>query len=411
MTREPTVSGIVQRGLEAVSPGTSLPEDLVRRIETSGLGHGWAYAMSDVLQSERDKRYWNYEHHRETVDQKRLFHVEASDLACEVLGLVHPPTLESFIPGPLGDHQPELVAKASEDLARHGFHVWPQRLAPDFCDHLEAVLSSVEFAEKETGRIHDGYSSRTVARTRTNTAWLRDLEALVVDPLFQRLAFDGNVIDVVQRYLATMPVHVQTNAWWSTPASSDERARSASAQLFHQDKEFIRFVKVFIYLTDVGANNGPHAYVDGSHRSYQSLLGDETPFSTRLSDEQIRRAFGTSALVPVVGQRGTVLFADTSGFHKGSPVLEGHRLLAQLEYACSLYWNPVGPFRESSLDEPSRNFRRRAPRVFENYDDAAHERWHVAEARQRRRDARKRTAARAARVARRLVTPPRSSRG
>ena len=73
--------------------------------------------------------------------------------------------------------------------------------------------------------------------------------------------------------------HVVERAW--------KGASSEAAQLFHFDMDRIRFLKVFIYLTDVGTENGPHVYVRGSHRSKPPAFFRDR----RFSDAEVKRAF------------------------------------------------------------------------------------------------------------------------
>ena len=39
----------------------------------------------------------------------------------------------------------------------------------------------------------------------------------------------------------------------------------------------------------------------------------------------------------MIGKKGTILFEDTSGYHKGKSVDKGHRVLVQLEYTPTLF--------------------------------------------------------------------------
>ena len=45
-------------------------------------------------------------------------------------------------------------------------------------------------------------------------------------------------------------------SWWSFPSNE-----KIGPQLFHRDYESFNFVKLFVYLTDVGKENGPHEYI------------------------------------------------------------------------------------------------------------------------------------------------------
>ena len=52
--------------------------------------------------------------------------------------------------------------------------------------------------------------------------------------------------------------------WWSSKSNFND---PKSAQEFHFDLDSIKWLKFFIYLTDVEANTGPHIYVKGTHNS------------------------------------------------------------------------------------------------------------------------------------------------
>lgn len=177
-----------------------------------------------------------------------------------------------------------------------------------------------------------------------DTYWLVDQDALVHDPHFTRLAFDPYLIAVAAAYLGVPPIHVQTHAWFSLPSARFSANLSSNAQMFHQDKEFARFLKVFIYLSDVGEEQGPHRYVEGSHRDELHRMGPG--LSDRVADKDITRYYDASRLRTLTGPAGTVVFGDTSCVHKGEPVLRGHRIMLQLEYASSLYLSPVSPFSD-----------------------------------------------------------------
>jgi hypothetical protein len=100
---------------------------------------------------------------------------------------------------------------------------------------------------------------------------------------------------------------------------------------------FIKFIKVFIYLKDVESENGPHVYVPGSMLSKNLHLPEGYTASSRVSDEFILNKYGGEGIKEMTGKKGTILFEDTSGYHKGKSVEKGHRVIAQLEYSPSLF--------------------------------------------------------------------------
>ena len=139
--------------------------------------------------------------------------------------------------------------------------------------------------------------------------------------------------DIARAYLNTEPILDLVTMWWSLATKASIQEQSSAAQLYHFDLDRLRFLKFFVYLTDVGDANGPHSYVSGSHKGFKnsSLQRDG-----RFSDEEIRR-FYPSNEVKITGKKGTIFVADTAGFHKGTPLEDGERLIFQLEFSNSLF--------------------------------------------------------------------------
>src|SRR5690606_8644383 len=82
-------------------------------------------------------------------------------------------------------------------------------------------------------------------------------------PHVLRIANDPEIISAVSGALGARPIISSLIAWWSIPHAGQAR----EAELFHRDVDDWRFIKLFVYLTDVDAGAGPHVYVPGSHCS------------------------------------------------------------------------------------------------------------------------------------------------
>ncbi len=108
---------------------------------------------------------------------------------------------------------------------------------------------------------------------------------------------------------------------------------NADAMLFHFDKDRIAWLKCFIYLDDVSADNGPHCYVPGSNKNRSGALLHDG----RFSDEEIEQYYGHDSIKTITGEAGSIIFGDTHCIHKGNVVNTGKRRLLQLEYCNSLF--------------------------------------------------------------------------
>jgi hypothetical protein len=150
------------------------------------------------------------------------------------------------------------------------------------------------------------------------TQWVME-QKLTLD-----LAASPDIIRIAAEYLQAPPVLNYPESWFSFPV---EKIQKGSAKNWHWDCDGIKWLKVFVYLNDVTLDNGPHAFVAGSHRNWK--VNDK---STRVTEEQILNAYGEKAVQCFTAPRGTIIFEDTRGFHRGTPLISGHRLVLQLQF-------------------------------------------------------------------------------
>lgn len=237
------------------------------------------------------------------------------------------------------DAEPQGVAAAEIErvvaaLDADGFAILGTRLDAASCDELEAVARA---ASCSLIGVH-GDARRTVWDDDAPVAVRYDVpeEDIVQSAVAQQLVADASLLAIAQRHLGAMPIQDLVAMWWSAavPGETDADA-DAVAQRYHFDLDRLRFVKVFVFLTDVDEDTGPHSYVRGSHRHQPPALRRDG----RHTDDEVLAAYpGDERLV--TGPRGTMFLADTIGMHKGVELRHGHRLVFQTEYTTSLFGSP-----------------------------------------------------------------------
>jgi len=158
-------------------------------------------------------------------------------------------------------------------------------------------------------------------------------------PHLVEIANTPKTLAIVERFIGTTPTILGYSAWWSF-AQPDH---PIEAQLFHIDGDDYLFAKMFIYLTDVGEEDGPHTFFERSQDlDYLRAIRDSWPGGRgefenwlfgmfRKSDGQSKRVFGTEP-VEITGPRGTCFMANTFGVHKGPPPRKSDRLVCQVLY-------------------------------------------------------------------------------
>lgn len=221
----------------------------------------------------------------------------------------------------------EEIEQAVEGVRRDGFYVFKKAVDKDITDALR------KFAERAPCTARGGDSPAAPYPRSMPEVGRYDIteESALECPEVQEFATDPAMASIAQRYLG-QPVLMDEIAFWWTTAKRAEDA-NLNAQLFHQDRDRLAFLKFFIYLTDVTPETGPHVYVRGSHlRIPRSLRRDG-----RKTDEAVRAANLWREVTEICGPAGTLMAVDTIGLHKGKTPIKGDRLALESEFATSLF--------------------------------------------------------------------------
>ena len=373
MDHVPAGSEALEPLVRKLNPAALLPESWQAGGEQPPLPRATA---ERVLRAESDGEFFQVDHLDRTYPEKNTLTHRQCQRVTELLAAIFPERVDAEgVSALLGSFSHETVAAAAAAIDDKGYHIWPTPLSEERVEDLRQVLLERTFSDRLTGETRTGAELYRERDTMRGNWWLDDLPGLAATPLFQRLAFDPAILAVAQAALKAPPIHVQTNAWWTFPpeAAPGVDARTSeerNAQRFHQDFEFLNFVKVFIYISDVTEETGPHVYVAGSANDYEEKLAPVSA-SQRFTDEAIEGAFGRERVVSITGPSGELTFVNTRGYHKGMTARSGYRLLVQLEFASSLYFNPVPPFDRSTVEPEFAPLMASAPRVFLNYRDPA----------------------------------------
>lgn len=189
-------------------------------------------------------------------------------------------------------------------------------------------------AQKTKKRVDDGAASRTKP-AKKKFALVRAVDGGSVLPLdhpWLQLAASRRMLDIVNSYIGMWAKLSYVDEWYTPPGGSD--AERLGSQRWHRDYNDRHLVKVFLYLDDVGAGSGPFEYVPGSAPGGPfdaewpwAPLGDTYP-----DQEEFARRVPASATMTLTAPAGTLIFCNTSGFHRGGYVTERRRVIAVINY-------------------------------------------------------------------------------
>ena len=325
-------------------------------LDSVSLGAGWL-----VFEATGRTPYWA------GMSMIRLFCASggrSNDLMARMVSWRYPPRPIDPARGALPAlTAPELAAAAAE-IRQRGYHVLEHRVPDDICDRLlEFTLTQPAKLRATEGQVqHTGtaiYDPRNPQSVRYEYA-----QQLLIDhPDIQKLMADPVLIGLAQAYLGAEPIADVMGLWWHT-AFSDQPDGEA-AQFYHFDMDRIKWVKFFICLTDVAPENGPHFFVQGSHRTDGIPCELLAKGYARLTDEEVARHYPARNLIEFTASRGTIIAEDTRGLHKGQHVHTGHRLMLQIQFSNSLFGPTYPKMAFSRIADPClAEAARRHPRTF-----------------------------------------------
>ena len=234
-------------------------------------------------------------------------------------------------PPELDDTQRSVV----DALEREGYATVPfAELVTDAALRSEVEAQADRFtAETEQALASDGEG----LRRRAGKEFVVRLhsyygEVGLEDPWF-RACTSRRMLDVANAYLGLWSKLEYVDVWYSIPQEvSSERKAS---QRWHRDYNDRHLLKAFLYLVDVDEDTGPFEYVAGSARG--GPYAEDWPWRP-LSEsyppqDELAQRIPAEAIKTFTAPKGTVIFCNTSGFHRGGFATARPRVLATVTYS------------------------------------------------------------------------------
>lgn len=241
--------------------------------------------------------------------------------------------------------------EACKSLETLGFWIAPNKISGIHLDNFQknaekeirAMCKVDDFTPIEVGHKNSSQKDREMISLSTDFVLSQVLTYL--------LATSTDVLNIVGKYFGTNPILNLPDSWYSFPV---ENLASGSAQNWHIDCDRVKWLKVFVYITDVNLSNGPHSFIATTHKEWRLKTNN-----SRFMNEDVQQKFDGSEIQVLTGERGTVIFEDTRGLHKGTALVSGHRLILQLEFATDSFgyihptFNVHKEFSEYLISHPS----------------------------------------------------------
>lgn len=262
----------------------------------------------------------------------------------------------------LGECDDEKYEKINTDLNQNGYAFFSNKLPESIVDSLN------KYAKEAPAYMAPKYDMSTVFDESNIQSEIYRFNAqdLVNNTDIQKLIMDPFFINMARKYLGCEPIFDFPAMWWSTAFLKE--ASSEAAQLYHFDLDRIKWLKIFIYLTDVTDETGPHCYINGSH-----IPGSKPKILlkrgyARIPDEDLAQFHDKTDFVKINAEAGTVFAGDTKCWHKGTPLKKGNRLVLEFEYTTSLFGTNYDKFKMENFTPEFKEFCLKNPFYATNFE-------------------------------------------
>jgi hypothetical protein len=212
-------------------------------------------------------------------------------------------------------------SKCISNLKLYGYSLLPKNI-----NHVEIneLLNFASLTPAYDARGNSTYPLDSDA-TITSARYIWKTSDLISLDVIKKLAADSGMAVIAQEYLGTKAYLAHITMWLDIyhPETYD-------AHVYHFDNDGPGFLKFFYYITDIGISNGPHRFIRGSHHP---IKPKHFSISKRYDETELLSFYGSQNEIIFEGVAGTTIAEDTRGFHRGTSVKEGKRIILQFEYS------------------------------------------------------------------------------
>lgn len=215
-----------------------------------------------------------------------------------------------------------LPSEIVEELSIQGFSS-TITLSQELLSEIENQVSNTPFVNLKTGKGEFYLNNNNLINP--GDAYLYNLDNPHLENSELNRFASTTIKPIADAYLGANSKVLNTQIWASF---SDENNTYNPDFGFHYDLDDYRFLKLFIYLTDVNEDNGPHQIIAKSHK-FNAFYR----FFNRRLEEPLSKQYESNVNV-MLGKKGDGFFEDTLCYHKGTRPLKP-RMILQVQYGIS----------------------------------------------------------------------------
>ncbi len=163
--------------------------------------------------------------------------------------------------------------------------------------------SGIYLPEEYVNNIIENYEEKNVRKYNNPHKDWQVVEAIALDP---------KLVEVARRYLKVEPILYSTSIYRSLPVEDSQNLPQLNKREFHFDVGDFKDLSLFIYLTDVDFESGPHVLIENTHnKTFKQLLSPTINFEQAVKKYKAR-------IKTITGKKGTMFFEDLRSYHQRS---------------------------------------------------------------------------------------------
>lgn len=242
----------------------------------------------------------------------------------------------------------DLQKRLAEDLTKNGItSVHISELFPE----REELFSELQKYAKELGKTGKTRKAKPFLVSFTDVPPVLNPQ----DPLVG-LALEERVLQIVSAYLGVYPKFDLYSLDLTLPVpQGTERIKS---QRWHRDPEDKKMCKMFLYFNDVDETAGPFNYIPQSNHGgkWRNTFPQRPPKGFYPELGAVEKIIPSDQIKICTGKAGTIVFADTSGLHRGGYATAKERLMFTAGFSTGASIRPADYLYPESFEESVKRF-------------------------------------------------------
>jgi hypothetical protein len=220
--------------------------------------------------------------------------------------------------------EPILIDEANKELKKFGIFS-KFKIKDEIISKIKLKIQNKEFL------INRSSDKLTYENRTSDTYIMRYHNPHLEISEVKQIALNTSILSLVEKYLGCNPIIQSTQIWWTFPYLNSKKLPEnppGNEYGYHYDVDDYKFLKLFVYLTNVESDCGPHIYIENSGKKKFSEYLDR-----RISEELIEKNYKNRIRI-LTGKCGQGFIEDASFYHKGTnPLNKQGRCLLQIIYS------------------------------------------------------------------------------